>query len=282
MAIINVPYAKVLFTADGGLTGLLTVSSTNELVEKALVWIKSSTQPIKGLIIDQIISSTQVYVKEPIGYIYHRFNANAYLQLEGASLTQPKAQLADSSILSQLAIIDHGVPLGLATTLNLLGSVSVALVGNRANITIVGGGGGSYPLVDNYSDLPITIGIPPLDDIQVVRYGTGIWPFNRKERGLYIRTANAGAPSDWSRLGDWVEAFSDDNFGIYDNIDTTKRIRFDLGTISPSVTRLYVAPDQDGTLALLSDVKVVVKKAGATIGTRSAVNFIEGSGDILN
>lgn len=56
------------------------------------------------------------------------------------------------------------------------------------------------------ASLPVTIGTPAVGTIYLVQTSTGVWPFNRKERGLWRRVANTGDASDWLRLGNFAEA----------------------------------------------------------------------------
>jgi hypothetical protein len=65
-----------------------------------------------------------------------------------------------------------------------------------------------YTEVPTFDDLPLTVGTPAVGTVYLVRTSTGIWPFNRKEAGLYRRGLNTGAAIDWTRLGNFSEALT--------------------------------------------------------------------------
>lgn len=140
-----------------------------------------------------------------------------------------------------------------AKTLNFTGAgVSVTDAGSgQANIAISGGGGGSYNEVATYADLPVTVGTPAVGTIIVVQGSTGAWyTFNKREKGLYRRTANNGALADWTVLEDTYELTLDSSFALADEGDTTKRLQFDCAGITTATTRVLSVPDANGTIAL--------------------------------
>ena len=71
---------------------------------------------------------------------------------------------------------------------------------------------------------------------------------------------------DWGNVKDTIETaignitfpdlveFPDNTFRIYDDVDTTRILALDAGSITTGNTRTYIAPDKDGTIALLSDL----------------------------
>jgi len=60
-------------------------------------------------------------------------------------------------------------------------------------------------------------------------------------------------------------AFPDNLFNIYDDIDDTKRVKFFLDNVTTGTDRLVTIQDQDGTMALLSDVALKYDIAGGPI-----------------
>lgn len=123
----------------------------------------------------------------------------------------------------------------------------------RENGAWVVTGGVSYidGQVDVYADLPITVGVPPLESVFLVLNPSGAWLINRHPAGLYIRTGNAGALTDWTYADAFPDVFNDENFQIYDGADPTKTLMFQLSGISAGTTRTLTAPDASGTIALV-------------------------------
>ena len=79
--------------------------------------------------------------------------------------------------------------------------------------------------------------------------------------------------------------FQDSTFQIYDGIDPTKILQFEVGGITPSTTRVLSAPDKSGTIALDSDVIHTTGTETAS-GNKTFVNSpviltLAGSGDRL-
>ena len=110
------------------------------------------------------------------------------------------------------------------------------------------GGTASYPEVMVFADLPVPS--TATGKIYVVTTSTGYYMINRKEAGLYISNGVA-----WKRLGDIPSFFNDENFEIYDNIDNTKAIKFNVDNVTTSNKRVLTAQDKDGTIALLDDLE---------------------------
>jgi hypothetical protein len=79
-----------------------------------------------------------------------------------------------------------------------------------------------------------------------------VWPVTRRQAGIYIRTATGGSnrDSDYTYAGTMPDVFSDSQFLLYDNTDTSKNLAFDLGSISTGTTRTLTAPDTSGTMAM--------------------------------
>ena len=122
-----------------------------------------------------------------------------------------------------------------------------------AQFDLTGSSGGASYIdgeVANYSALPVTVDVPPLDSAYLVRASQGIWPISYKPAGIYYRKANEGALSDWAYAGTVPDVFSDANFLLYDETDTSKNAQFQLSGITTGTTRTMTVPDASGTLQL--------------------------------
>lgn len=64
------------------------------------------------------------------------------------------------------------------------------LLKNAANQAISG-------QVDNYSQLPVTVGAPAIGATYLVKYSTGIFYINYKSAGIYVKVADTGSLTDW-------------------------------------------------------------------------------------
>lgn len=115
-----------------------------------------------------------------------------------------------------------------------------------------GGGGASY--IDGevavFNDLPVTVGTPAVNSAYLVRGAQGVWPVSYKPGGIYARTGNAGTLADWTYSGVFPDVFSDAQFLIYDDADTSKNAQFSAASISTGTTRTYTLPNANGTLML--------------------------------
>lgn len=102
---------------------------------------------------------------------------------------------------------------------------------NTLDQTGSGGGGSSYidGEVATYNDLPLD-GTAPLNSAWLVREASGVWPVSRKQAGIYIRTATAGSSrdADWTYAGTMPDVFSDAQFLIYDDANTTRNLQIEL------------------------------------------------------
>jgi hypothetical protein len=129
------------------------------------------------------------------------------------------------------------------------------LTGNF-DFTGSGGGGGGASYIDgevqNFSALP-TANPPAVDSAYLVREPEGTWLISRKPAGIYIRVATTGTrATDWTYAGILPDVFSDANFLLYDNDDSSKNLAFQLSGISTGTTRTLTVPDASGTIALTS------------------------------
>jgi hypothetical protein len=95
-----------------------------------------------------------------------------------------------------------------------------------------GGGGGSSYIdgeVATYADLPLD-GSAALNSAWLVRTASGVWPVTRKQAGIYIRTATGGSnrDSDYTYAGTMPDVFSDAQFLIYDDGNTTRSMQIEV------------------------------------------------------
>lgn len=117
-----------------------------------------------------------------------------------------------------------------------------------------GGGGGGSGYIDGevryYADLPITVGNPAVDSAYLVRESSGAWLIGRKPAGIYVRLANAGSLTDWTYAGTFPDVFSDANFTVYNNADSSRTVQFQLSGVSPSTSRTLSIPNRSGTVVV--------------------------------
>jgi len=125
-------------------------------------------------------------------------------------------------------------------------------------LDFAGGGGGSQYIdgeVQYYADLPITVGDPAVNSAYLVREASGTWFIGRKPAGIYVRLANAGALTDWTYAGTFPDVFSDANFTIYNDANSSKEVQFDASLVSNATTRTLTVPDASGTIKLSEEVR---------------------------
>jgi hypothetical protein len=132
-----------------------------------------------------------------------------------------------------------------------------------------GGGGGDVETyvggsVQYYENLPVTVGTPELGEVYIVRESSGIWLINRKSAGLWYRSGNDGALTDWTFLGTFPDSFSDANFALYNDTDPSKQVKVDLSNISEATTRTISFPDKDGEVLV---TPVIPSDIGAEVET---------------
>ena len=116
------------------------------------------------------------------------------------------------------------------------------------------GGGSSYidGEVAAYGDLSLDAGVAPLNSAWLVREASGTWLLGRKPAGIYIRTATGGSSrdADYTYAGILPDVFSDANFTLYDDADSTKNAKFDVSAIATATTRTLTVPNASGTIQL--------------------------------
>jgi len=130
--------------------------------------------------------------------------------------------------------------------------------------------GSTYTEVNLYGDLPPAASHS--GEIYVVRMSSGAYVLNRKEAGLYFSTGSA-----WYRLGDTPSFFLDDNFQIIDSTDQTKGVEFEVSGVTTGTFRTLKVQDQDGTIALLTDLDTKVDSTLFNIytGTTAPNTFVD-------
>jgi hypothetical protein len=138
-----------------------------------------------------------------------------------------------------------------------------------------GGGGASYidGEVATYADLPLD-GSATLNSAWLVRTASGVWPVSRKQAGIYIRTATGGSSrdADYTYAGTLPDVFSDSQFLLFDNSDTSKNLQFDLGGISTGTTRTLTAPNASGRIQIEGQPIGSTTPAAGTFTTLTANN----------
>jgi hypothetical protein len=133
-----------------------------------------------------------------------------------------------------------------------------------------GGGGGGYTSVNAYADLPVTVDTPAVGTIYAVLTSSGIWLINYHPLGLYERTANNGVLADWTYMSAFPDAFSDANFQVYDDADTTKLLKVNLGGgASGKVMTLVCSPTADRSVTF-PDATCTLLYSGGPLGTPSS------------
>lgn len=128
--------------------------------------------------------------------------------------------------------------------------------GNLDFLPVGTGGGGTYPEVNTFADLP------PANlhtgEIYVVLNATGQWyTLNRKDSGLYYSNGII-----WEHLNDVPYYFSSTVFRIQDGIDNTKQLAFNTSGIPTATTVTLTVPAISGTIALTSDLTPYFKNGG--------------------
>jgi hypothetical protein len=111
--------------------------------------------------------------------------------------------------------------------------------------------GSTYTQVNYYSELPSAALFS--SKIFIVRNGSGNYIADRKESGMYFSDG-----ADWRHLNDLIPYFNSSNFQIYDNSMNTKGFKFETSGISTNTFRTIKIQNNDGSIALLSDVDLKV------------------------
>jgi hypothetical protein len=107
--------------------------------------------------------------------------------------------------------------------------------------------------VQTFADLSLSTAAAPLNSAWLVREASGLYFLTRKPAGIYIRTATGGIDrsADYTYASAFPDVFSDANFTVYDDADSTKNLQFQLSGITTGQVRTLTVPDASGTLPLL-------------------------------
>lgn len=132
--------------------------------------------------------------------------------------------------------------------------------------------------VATYSDLPLDTAAAPLNSAWLVREASGLWLLSRKPAGIYIRTATTGVrDDDYTYAGTFPDVFSDANFVVYNDADSTKNLKLDTSGLTTGTTRTLTVPDKSGTIATtnaadLTSGTLADARLSANVARRDAAN----------
>jgi hypothetical protein len=113
--------------------------------------------------------------------------------------------------------------------------------------------------VNTRNDLPIAVGDPAIGTIYIVlnpitETVLGV-PYKTYQSGLYLRSANTGALTDWERLNVKTQ-FVDSEFKVADFDDTSRQIMFDVSQVTSGNVRTLIFQDKNYTVAGVDDITV--------------------------
>lgn len=112
----------------------------------------------------------------------------------------------------------------------------------------VGTGAGGYTQVTAYADLPSAAA--HVGEVYQVLTSTGTWLINRKPAGFYYSNG-----STWEAAPDILPYFNAANLEIYDNVDNTKAVKFDVSDIATATDRTINVPNADVDLTPVVNLK---------------------------
>ena len=128
--------------------------------------------------------------------------------------------------------------------------------------------------VSIYADLPVATAVA--GEFWMVLNPTGSrFLLNYKASGLYLSEAGV-----WRKINDAQILLNDNQFSVYNAVDNSKQIAFDVSTIATATKRTATWPDKDGTVAMLSDLGIgnyAQTVQSATINTTGEQSIV-GSG----
>ena len=81
----------------------------------------------------------------------------------------------------------------------------------------------------------------------------------------------------WEKLssGSSTCSCSDASFTVFNAVDNTKTLKFDLSALSTGTTRTAIWPNKNGTVAFLDDI-YVIQNSGTSLTKRANINFTSG------
>jgi hypothetical protein len=99
-------------------------------------------------------------------------------------------------------------------------------------------------------------------------------------------TISGGLSFDGSDLTSTAtgSTFSDSAFEVYDNVDNTKKLKFEVGDVTTATTRTLTVPNASGTIALTSDIGngTLTLSMGSAAATNNTVTVATGTGFSAN
>lgn len=106
--------------------------------------------------------------------------------------------------------------------------------------------------VEFRADLPVTIGFPAVGAIFFVEKPTVIaLVWKQFKSGNYIKDTDTGSLSDWRKTND-KNRFTTNEFRIFDAIDQTKQLAFDVSAFLTSTLHTFIWQAKNGIISLLS------------------------------
>ena len=127
----------------------------------------------------------------------------------------------------------------------------IKVIGNDPSQSGANSGGGGSSYIDGevltFTNLPVASSHS--GEFYLVKQSSGIFIINRKPKGLYYSDG-----STWESAPDIVPFFDDDNFEIYNHTDNSKKLDFQLSSITSGTTRALTIPNKSGIIALTSDL----------------------------
>jgi hypothetical protein len=140
-----------------------------------------------------------------------------------------------------------------------------------------GGGGGGASYIDGevatYADLPLDVSAA-LNSAWLVREASGVWPVSRKQAGIYIRTATGGSnrDADYTYAGTMPDVFSDAQFTLYGDVDSTKNVKFNVDAqVGANQTRVITVPNKNITLDDAGDSRTPTSHAHGNLTNAGAI-----------
>jgi hypothetical protein len=137
--------------------------------------------------------------------------------------------------------------------------------------------------VATFADLPLDTAAAPLNSAWLVREASGLWLLGRKPAGIYIRSAAGGTDrdADYTYAGTFPDVFSDANFVVYNDADSTKNVKFSAANLTTGTTRTLTVPDASGTLPLLESANTFTQNQTLDGTNNVAPNQTAASGSSL-